>query len=63
MLHAKGRGPIVRVLLLAIIARCNHLAQADLDENNALSFDEWVRLLACNYASLLAPQEGEKIGA
>lgn len=37
--------------------------QADLDKNNALSFDEWVRLLALNYSSLLSPKEGQKLGS
>lgn len=36
--------------------------QADLDQNNALSFDEWVRLLALNYSALLQPKDGEKLG-
>lgn len=39
------------------------MRQADLDKNNALTFDEWVRLLAINYSTLLQPKAGKKIGA
>ena len=39
------------------------LRQADLDKNNALTFDEWVRLLAMNYSALLQPKAGKKLGA
>lgn len=38
------------------------MEQADLDRNNALSFDEWVRLLALNYSSLMQPKAGGKLG-
>lgn len=38
------------------------LDQADLDRNNALSFDEWVRLLAINYTTLLGGKGGAKLG-
>lgn len=37
--------------------------QADLDANNALSFDEWIRLLALNYSALLQPKGGKEAGA
>lgn len=39
------------------------LRQADLDKNNALTFDEWVRLLALNYSALLQPKAGKGMGA
>ncbi|CAM9829399.1 unnamed protein product [Pylaiella littoralis] len=39
------------------------MEQADLDSNNALTFDEWVRLLAMNYSALLQPKAGKQLGA
>eukprot|EP00752_Nemacystus_decipiens_P008304 g7423.t1 len=39
------------------------MKQADLDKNNALTFDEWVRLLAINYSVLLEPKAGKQMGA
>ncbi|CAM9335188.1 unnamed protein product [Ascophyllum nodosum] len=38
------------------------MQKADLDENNALTFDEWVRLLALNYGALLKAINSEKLG-
>ncbi|CAM9705136.1 unnamed protein product [Ectocarpus sp. 13 AM-2016] len=38
------------------------MREADLDKNNALTFDEWVRLLALNYSALLQPKAGQQIG-
>ncbi|CAM9413111.1 unnamed protein product, partial [Ectocarpus fasciculatus] len=38
------------------------MREADLDKNNALTFDEWVRLLALNYSALLQPKAGKQIG-
>ncbi|CAM9094990.1 unnamed protein product [Scytosiphon promiscuus] len=39
------------------------MQEADLDANNALTFDEWVRLLAYNYSAILQPEGGQKIAA
>lgn len=51
------------VLIFVLVNSSLSLRQADLDKNNALTFDEWVRLLAMNYSALLQPKAGRKLGA